>query len=80
MIKFPIQAFITIMGLIKEVRGLEMRMLGIAKFIKEDNIGFIYKIMPKDMIVQKRRWEKQAQDMEEGLLRAGEKPGNRFWK
>lgn len=67
------------MDLIKEVRGLEVRMLGIAKVIKEDNIISIYKLIPKDMIVQKWRWEKEAQEMEEGLLRVGEKPGNRFW-
>lgn len=41
------------MDLIKEVRGLEVRMLGIAKVIKEDNIISIYKLIPKDMIVQK---------------------------
>lgn len=38
--------FITIMDLIKEVRGLEMRMLGIAKFIKQNNTILIYKLLP----------------------------------
>jgi len=80
LVKFPIQVFITILDLIKEVRGLEMRMLGIAKFIKQDNTTLIYKLLPKGMFVEKQRWGKEAQEMEEGLLGIGEKPGNKFWQ
>lgn len=64
-IKFPIQVFITILDFIKEVRELEMRMLGIAKFIKQDNTILIYKLLPKGMIVQKQRWGKETQEIEE---------------
>lgn len=64
-IKFPIQVFITILDFIKEVRELEMRMLGIAKFIKQDNTILIYKLLPKGMIVQKQRCGKETQEIEE---------------
>lgn len=80
MIKFPTQAFITILHLIKEVRRLEMRMLGIAKFIKQDNTILIYKLLPKGITAQKQRWGKEAEEMEEGLLGIGGKPGNKFWQ
>lgn len=42
-----------------------MRMLGIAKFIKQDNTILIYKLLPKGMIVQKQRWGKETQEIEE---------------
>lgn len=68
--------FITLLDLIKEVRGLKMGMLGIAKFIKQDNTILIYKLLPKGMIVQKQRWGKETQEIEEWLLGIGEKPRN----
>lgn len=52
-------------GLIKEVRGLEIRMLGIAKFIIQDNTILIYKLLPTGMIIQKQRRRKEAQEMED---------------
>lgn len=53
-IRFHIQVFI--LGLIKEVRGLEIRMFLIVKVITI----LIYKFSPKGMIIQKKRWGKDA--------------------
>lgn len=56
--RFHIQVFI--LDLIKEVRGLEIRMLLIVKVITQDSTILIYKFSPKGMIIQKKRWGKDA--------------------
>lgn len=57
-IRFHKEVFI--LNLIKEVRGLEIRMLVIVKAMTQDRTILIYKFSPKDKIIQKQRQQKDV--------------------